>query len=469
MKRNNIILCSLSLIIQSIIIICSAFNFIHISLILMVLGAIFNIFTLKSIMNGYSNIIVFFYIFHVLYGISGSIAELYGEGMPEIFGQTYDFGAFFIAHAIATIALLIGVMILNKKTDTGHQFKCIKEVYFNKKYYLICSLVFALITSISEIINLFRVGGISTLLQGKAYYQAAISTISLSIPSHAIASVAIAIFSLYIFSIYKEEKRIKIKDILLFIILIIPYMAITILLGQRGKLLEYLMIVFLVYTYISPLTKIKAKFIFLVLIAYILLCFLYANRAIVQFLFTDPDYFWKEAFSAERLVPALNPGTNEFGAAFGNFNKFYISENKSYLYGSSYIKGLVICIPSFLYIGEKPQQITYEFRDKFFPMEAKRSSIAGTGFSSILEAYWNFGWIGIFFEYLLIGIILAYVENKMRGKNTLCMLIYLFIGTAVISFHRKALGDVIAGLVWQCLISAFIYIGQNKSEIQGRE
>ena len=468
MKKNHIILCSISVIIQCIIIICSAFNFIHISLIMMVVGAIFNIFALKNIMNNYSNIVVFFYIFHVLYGISGPIAELYGEGMPEIFGQVYDFVAFFIAHAIATIALVIGVMIVKKKRSDNQQFKCIKEVYFNRKYYLFWSLALALISSILEIINLFRVGGLSTLFQGKAYYQAAISNLSFSLPSHAIVCVAIAIFSLYFFSIYKEEKKFKLKNILVFVVLILPYLAITILLGQRGKLLEYLMIIFLVYTYIRPITRIKAKFIFIVVIAYILLCFLFANRAIVQFLFTDSDYFWKEAFSRERLLPALNPGTNEFGASFGNFNKFYISENRNYLYGSSYIRGLEICIPSFLYIGEKPQQITYEFRDKFFPMEADRSSIAGTGFSSILEAYWNFGWFGIFLEYILIGMVITCVENKMRGKNTLYMLIYLFIGASVISFHRKALGDVIAGLLWQCLVVAFIYLGQNKSRVQRR-
>ena len=467
MKKNHIILYCISIVIQCIIIICSAFNFINISFAMILIGAIYNLIMLKYTIGNYSNIIILFYVFHILYGISGPFAEMYGEGLPEIFGEEYDFGAFFIAYAIATIALTIGIMITNIKKKENQKFKCIEEVYINKKYYLSWSFALALISSIFEIINFFRVGGVSTLLKGKAYYQEAISNLSLALPSNIIITVAIAIFSLYIFSIYKKEKKLKIKYIFGFIVELLQYLTITILLGQRGRLLEYLIIIFLAYTYINPMNKIKAKLVVIAICAYILLCFLFANRAIVQLLFTDPDYFFREAFSAERLLPALNPGTNEFGAAFGNFNKFYISESKDYLYGSSYIKGLVIFIPSFLYIGEKPQQITYEFRDKFFPSEAERSSIAGTGFSSILEAYWNFGWVGIFLEYLLIGIILTYLENNVKGKNTLYTLIYFFIGTATIAFHRNALGDVISGRIWQCLIAIFIYICQNKSKCKG--
>ena len=70
-------------------------------------------------------------------------------------------------------------------------------------------------------------------------------------------------------------------------------------------------------------------------------------------------------------------------------------------YGESYVKGLLITIPSFLYPWEKPQQITYEFRDKYFAEEAKRSSIAGTAFSSIMESYWNFGYVGIVIMYII--------------------------------------------------------------------
>ena len=134
--------------------------------------------------------------------------------------------------------------------------------------------------------------------------------------------------------------------------------------------------------------------------------FIYANRAIIVLLRDDPEEFFEEAFSQNRITQALNPSTNEFGVGFANFNELYVSENYEFLFGKSYLQGFLITFPSFIYIGEKPQQITYVFRDTYFYSESLRSSIAGTGFSSILEAYWNFGFPGVLFMYIIFGYII---------------------------------------------------------------
>jgi oligosaccharide repeat unit polymerase len=73
-----------------------------------------------------------------------------------------------------------------------------------------------------------------------------------------------------------------------------------------------------------------------------------------------------------------------------------------YLFGRSYVDGLTIPIPRLIW-PEKPVSVTYQFRDEYFPAERERGTIAGTGFSSILEAYMNFGVAGIVAVYLLLG------------------------------------------------------------------
>ena len=128
-------------------------------------------------------------------------------------------------------------------------------------------------------------------------------------------------------------------------------------------------------------------------------------------------------------------------------------------FGETYLRGLVIWIPSFMCIGEKPQQITYEFRDSYFPSEAKRSSIAGTAFSSILEAYWNFGYLGVFVIYFIVAYLLQKLDLYWKNYSEFSFLLYILISPFLISFHRSALGDIISNIILKALaLLVFVYI-----------
>ena len=186
--------------------------------------------------------------------------------------------------------------------------------------------------------------------------------------------------------------------------------------------------------------------------------FLYANRAIVGLLQTNPQLFFEKAFSSERIVSALNPGSNEFGAAYGNFNRFITSGDYEFKYGETYLRGLVLPIPTFLYPGEKPKQITYIFRDRYFASEAKRSAIAGTGFSAILEAYWNFGYIGILIMYCIYGLLISTLEKKKYSSNILSPIIYIYSSSVLISFSRTAFGDIFSTLIMKAIVLTLLFV-----------
>ena len=262
---------------------------------------------------------------------------------------------------------------------------------------------------------------------------------------------------------------IKFRLFLLFVLLMLPCLAINILLGQRGKLISYIIIIILIYAYNKPIKKVKPKLILIFFIIYFILSFLYANRAIVSLLKDDINEFLNKAFSKERLVKALNPATNEFGVGFANFNELYISDEYKFLLGKSYIEGLAITVPSFMYLGEKPKQITYVFRDQYFYSESLRSSIAGTGFSPILEAYWNFGFLGIFLVYIIYGYVISRLDFYYKRKNVFFFSIYLAISPFVITFHRTAFGDIISSIILKVIVLLIIYVSRTKLEVKKNE
>ncbi|MEN6396184.1 MAG: O-antigen polysaccharide polymerase Wzy, partial [Methanoregula sp.] len=153
--------------------------------------------------------------------------------------------------------------------------------------------------------------------------------------------------------------------------------------------------------------------------------------------------------SSKRTFKFMNPGMNEFGAAFGNFSEYVKSGDSTRRWGKTYVTALAVPVPSFLYPGEKPRQITYEFRDRFFSSERARGRIAGTAFSSVLEAYMNFGTAGVLGVYFLVGMALVFLE---RAKNILqpsaIASIYLLMLPLAQNFHRSSFCSVVNTVFW---------------------
>jgi len=451
-------------------------HYTSISLFFCIISSLSLVLFIKKAMGSYTNIAVFFSFFSMLYGLSGPINVVWGEGLRPLFSTPYNTDAFLISYAIAKIGLISGFILFyvisNKDRYRANEDGLkIVESYKYKLYP--ASLILCFMGSLFEIINMFRLGGISVIFKGKATYQSMLSSLTLTLPSSEVIVVAFSLIGLYIGINYKRgvERSRVINKILVFVLCSVPYILIKILLGQRGPLVTLFVCLLIGITYFRPIKRIKPKLIFLCVVFYIFMSFLYANRGIVNLIPNDPKAFMDIAFTKERLINALNPGGNEFGAAFGNYSEFYAKYGHRFdpKLGETYVKGLIVPIPSFVYPGDKPTQITYEFRDEFFISEAERGSIAGTALSSILEAYMNFKNIGVFLVYLMLGYAIQKIERAYKNRSLLFIFLYVSSIPFAITFHRSAFGGIFAGIILRAIVIQVLitlYFGSKKPKVK---
>ena len=408
----------------------------------------------KFLTKNYTSFLVIFLTFSLLYGLSGPLSTLYGENLSPLFTQPYETSFFLFNYSLAVAGITLGMVILSM---LPFRHKPRPPLQANYRLIAILAVTFAALASSCEIVNFFRVGGISTLGHGKAVYQSSVGSLTLTLPSYGIALLAFSLISLaHVFPRNKlGSSRSLSKYVLLFILTISPLFVITVMLGKRGPLVAWLLAILVGITYFRPIRRLSGKIMLILLIFYIGLSFIFANRWLVTNTVLTGDWsrFFSQAFRFERVVKFLNPGANEFGSAFGNFSEYSKSGDSISIPGVTYVTALIGPIPSFLYPGEKPQQITYEFRDKFFPSEAVRSRIAGTGFSSILEAYMNFGVLGVFGVYFLVGIVLVLIERvRVVSQSPDLVLFYLLMLPLAQKFHRSSFGSVVNTILWATIL-----------------
>ncbi|MCR1900058.1 oligosaccharide repeat unit polymerase [Irregularibacter muris] len=461
MKNLKLLTGILIIVIFLISVLFSENNNMNLSMVLIILSSSMMLFWVKGIVGNYTNMTFFFVAFHILYGISGPINVLWGDGLHRIFSQSYNLEPFILAYSLASIGLVIGIAYFNllkkRSSDYSIEENALSTIQHKNTSFYKISILFSIIASSFEVINLIRVGGIEILFGGKATYQSLISTLPLTLPSTEIIVLSYTLFGLYLSTADEKKHKRKIINSIMFLIITLPFLSIKMLLGQRGILLTLFVCLFIGITYFKPIRKIKPKIVVIMLVLYLFMSFLFANRSIAFLIVENPSLFIEQAFSKERLLDALNPGSSEFGTTFGNFNEFYNKYNVDFQLelGSSYLEGLVIPIPSFIYPGSKPKQITYVFRDEFFLSEASRGSIAGTGFSSLLEAYMNFHYIGIFIVYAILAFYLQKTDKIYRYRSLYMMLLYLSTISLTISFHRSAFGTVFSSIF---LIAVLVFI-----------
>ncbi|MEN6447676.1 MAG: O-antigen polymerase [Syntrophaceae bacterium] len=404
----------------------------------------------RSLTGSYANVLMIFLAFSLVYGLSGPWNALYGEGLPALFSRPYETAAYLSHYALAVGGMSLGIVlsaVLPLRDKQRNPLSIKHEVLAG------LAVLFAFLASLFECVNFFRVGGVSSLGQGKAFYQSAVTALPYTLPSHEISLLAFGLIALACaFSRQKQASfRPLYRYVLSFILAILPLFLITVVLGLRGPLVAWFFIVLVGITYFHPIRRLSGRFVLVLLAVYFAMSFLIANRPLISdaVLSGKVAEFFPKAFSSKRTFKFMNPGMNEFGAAFGNFSEYVKSGDSTRRWGKTYVTALTVPVPSFLYPGEKPRQITYEFRDRFFPKEGTRGRIAGTAFSSVLEAYMNFGTAGVLGVYFLVGMALVFLE---RAKNILqpsaIALIYLLMLPLAQSFHRSSFGSVVNTLFW---------------------
>ncbi len=437
------------------------FGLIDVSIVLLIIACFFEILFIKCQPLGYASVSSIFIIFSIIYGLSGPISQRWLGGISEIFGNVFDLPSYIIAFSLSEIGLILGYAIYLFRHETTDIVQDrvknydVGAIEFLRRI----STVLIIIGVVFQLINTIRIGGFDTIFMDKAYYQAAEAALTMTLPANAFIEIAFACLGLYVGLCRYYKVKIKVRTIVLDIVLSVPYFMILLLLGQRGRILTVLVIVLLSLTMVQPIRKISKKALLLIALVYFSFAFMFTNRGIVQLLKTDSDDFFSKITNVERYEDGLNPGKSELSCTFGNFNKLIIEDDYEYKYGKTYLDGLALSIPSFLYVGEKPKQITYEFRDRYFYEESKRSDIAGTAFSSILEAYWNFGYIGILVMFTFYGYFVVYLDYSLSKKSIMKALFVIVCSGALITFPRTQLGSVIAKMIYDALyIVILVYI-----------
>lgn len=461
-KHRNLLILSIALNVFTIVF--SLLKMSNTVVIMLIISSICLLVFTKRIVKNYVCIPFFFAAFHVIYGISGVISVTWLGGLSSTYGNVFNIFPYSVAYSLCTIFLMLGIFLAHIKyknieyeKDNLEVFKYSEEKTKNYlKYFLFVAICGVIVTDLFELINFLRAGGFSTLTLGKAVYQARVDELIFTLPTQQISLVSVSCFSIYMLMAHLNKKAVSKKTIILFLGLMLPYVILLLYLGRRGPLLGYFLIMIICYCQAKPVIKITKKMLLITLAVYFCLGTMYGVRNHINLMFKDFGAFTEKFFSKSNLIAAYNPGTNEFGCTFGNFNRLYIIGDYEFLYGKSYVDGVINLVPSYLYQGKKPQTITYKFRDKYFPKKAQISSIASTAFSSILETYWNFWYFGAII-YMLYGFVVMWLDAAFKKKSIYCFLIYASIFPLVYTFHRSDFGHIIYESLMVIFMVYFIF------------
>lgn len=373
--------------------------------------------------------------FGFLYGISGPLAVILGNDLPSLFPPPYLVDFYLLHYGLGNCGLSCALLLAasNSKLPVASLHR------WNHKSVWLSSVVLAGVGSALEIFNLYRAGGMTLLFAGKATYQSAISDLQGTMPSDWFAYASASLLGI---ALYTPEKRRRLFFLYLCSIFFIIFT--WLLLGRRLELISIVLIALCSFSIFSPIKSLRLRTLLVFLLVYSLISTTYAFRGWVglAYMTGDISVIIDALTDVKNIGNALNPISSEFHAPFFNFNTHVtlntLADNRG---GATYLEGLSIPIPRSIW-PDKPIAITYEFRDHYFPFEALRGSIAGTGFSSILEAYINFGSPGVFFVNFAVFFALLRLESlRSQLRSKWVPIFYSLLVPFCLFFSRTALGS----------------------------
>jgi oligosaccharide repeat unit polymerase len=382
-------------------------------------------------------LITIFLLGHILYGLSGPIVgRLYNSPiLINFYGSFPDhtWNSFLSAYTTGTLGIVcaIGVWSLwHIKPPYLNPVFADKLSRINERRNM--AFIIASVALIFEFINFVRAGGTKSLFSGKAFYYHEVSQAYITLPSTMLLSIAIYFY----FRDFKDQDY-KTINLLLFIAIIMLCNITTFILGDRSTLGSLVIIGVMAYYYSNGL-KITKNVVISILTVYFVLTIMFTVRSNTYLLFTpDGAKEFLGKYSIERIVLNLNPGNNEFQSSSYNFLKFY-EDPMEYRYGFAYVTEMVQFIPRWLFPC-KPVGLTTEYRNIYYPQYQITNQ--GAGYSSFVEGYLNFGYIGIFLHYAILAMACLYLDrNKKLNKSNLFGLMYVTTAYIFFRIHRSSSG-----------------------------
>ncbi|QKX04714.1 oligosaccharide repeat unit polymerase [Aquimarina sp. TRL1] len=357
--------------------------------------------------------------------------------------------SYLISNQLALLAIIVlYIFFVNRKTMDIQIHGLEKKIIYYR-----FALVSGYIASCSELLNFIRAGGFSTVSNGKAFYQGAVNDLVLNIPYEGFFYISISLFSMFLAS---TKKNFRLTYLIRYLPSILFVFFINLIIGERGTLLVSFVIFALGFSINHRIKSIKTKYIFFVSILYILFNVLTLLRE-KEVKYNGAISFYNE--NKERLFRLMNPANTEFYASALNYRIFIDRKPENYKYklGKTYSEVLFAFFPTYIY-PNKPKSIIYEFRDDYFPERKKQGSTAGTGFSSLLEAYMNFGYLGAFLVYFIAVFFIIYLESNKKKNNIFIKIIYLLSFNIVLISSRSASQYILFNVILYLFQVSFVVL-----------
>lgn len=391
-----------------------------------------------------------FIAFHGVYMLAGPLSVLAGAKLPVQFPDPPAISMYLSYCALATVGLASA--LTGARMWGGPPSGQRGQPSPSPAWLAAMGLLYSLVSVAGEWVNLSRGGGVALLLEGKAAVQSRIEELPLTLPTEFTATVAVGLLVWAWKSAAGEGGASRVRRrVVLGLLAMTPVLLAWSFLGRRIAVAGIGLVAVLAWRWSEPVVRVRLQHLVLLIVGYVLLGSIYAIRPVLGVAIGTGDFqlLRERVMSQDIVLQTLNPGTNEFGVTLGNVSAYLDRNIWPRQYGMTYLKGVVLPIPGFLYPGDKPKQASYEFRDLFFPGEGASGSIAGTGFSSVLEAEVNFGSAGVVGVYLCLGLLLFGLEKMHHSQQgSISGLLYLILAPKAMLFHRSAFADaVIAPLV----------------------
>ncbi len=461
-KKSTLGYIALALAMLLITILCEVLESLGMTLIFSMSCFFFVALACRTSLGRLNNITSFFLLFFALYTYSPVLTVYFDVDTRNLFesATVASSCAYTTLSTLALFGFALPFLFFLPERKIEKTFLVEKKKRFSQY-----TLLFMVLATFGELLNMFRAGGVGLLSQGKAVYQAEVGALFITVPSIFFLQISLFFLGLRLYITY--EKRIsaifKSKIVAVSLLLITPILLLYFSIGFRSPLLAIAIAFLMGATYFVSIKAVNRKVLALLFIGYSSLAILFGIRGQLKLLFLTGDWgaFNEYVIENKAYLQYYNPANNEFGASFMNYIKYHEAKDQTpLLYGQSYLEGFIIAIPGALLPFEKPQSIGYKFRDLYFSEYKKNSRIAGTGFSSVMEAEWNFGILGPFVVYFLIGGIfwlLEYFRNQYRFLF-LFPLFYAMILPVSQSFHRSSSGFYVSYTILLVVFLVFLFM-----------
>ncbi|MCW1311246.1 MAG: oligosaccharide repeat unit polymerase [Candidatus Parvarchaeota archaeon] len=197
----------------------------------------------------------------------------------------------------------------------------------------------------------------------------------------------------------------------------------------------------------------------LVLFGYLLFSFFEKVRFLIPII-VSKMWTWNESLAWIKTHISIDwfmPARTEFGAPYFSL-LYYLQNNTSRLYGSSYAFALPYLIPRRFYPGIKPPFLADVFSLRIHDEFMSTSNVVkGWGYSPIAEAFQNFGLVGPFLVFFVLAIFIVKLSS-LKKRGFWGTLTFALLMPELLNFNRMCFAPVFQEAVFIIIPEIILYI-----------